>query len=106
MGNAPGPPPDRALPSTPTGTKTKGTIYSTPSDPIAAEEIGVALDFPPQKSTKGRASTAWSRQQSLSALSVADDDPVRLPPPSPSRSRPERSPVMNERDLERLGGTY
>lgn len=107
MGGVPGPPPDRALPNRPTRAKTKATGGDWAArEPIPADEIGVALDFPPQKKTKNLVSPISSNRDSWGTLSVSDEGTYHMAMPSPSRTKSERSPIMNERDLERLGGTY
>lgn len=115
----PGPPPDRRLPSTPARSATTPS-RSRSRKSVSPNAIGVALDFPPQVSDL---STQVSNESGSSESKIMtgpmagatwrdswvvsdDDEPAPLRSHRVTTTPPNRSPVMDERNLARMTGRY
>lgn len=116
----PGPPPNRELPSTPVRAAAAAKARSQSRTDVSPSAIGVALDFPPQEDELATQVSISSGNSSESRIMtgplagqwrdswVASEDgrsQLRASPPA-ARRRPSRSPILEERDLERMAGTY
>ncbi|KAF4468091.1 hypothetical protein FALBO_5021 [Fusarium albosuccineum] len=105
---SPGPPPNRALPSTPINRP------STPTKPYSGPEFkGTTISSPTNKPAQGLVLSPEAQELRDMTESYAREGGrssggsfTGVMSLSPTKPRNASSPIMEERDLERLGGSY